>query len=335
MIDTVGRWMASYRKEDNKRALEKGDRDMSKQITPEMVKTFKESKATQEAVTVLHSLKAQVSQTECVLVRDMIMISVLLTNANRSGVLANMLLDQVQNIHETHPAMKSQLSDLMCHRVETASKSYRTQQLWGYLPMPHSCRVLRHQIQRKSLSKTDDLENRGRRKNIRMFGLKEGAEGSRPLLDFVHDKLPQWLGLGSDKSFTLERVHRTLAPANPNHNRAVLIRFLKFQDKELVLRSTKQRDITHDGSKLSFAQDLSAETIRQRREFNGAKKLFLDMGTFRGFHLHPCKLRVLYNGKIQLFASPANSWRRNSTEESVLAKSHMVRFELFVLYKKG
>ncbi|KAJ8334051.1 hypothetical protein SKAU_G00413700 [Synaphobranchus kaupii] len=222
MIDTVGRWVASYRKEGNKRALEKGDRDMSKLITPEMVKTFKESKATKEAVTVLHSLKAQVSQTEFVLVRDMIMTSVLLTNANRSGVLANMLLDQVQNIwrmegvaiisvtehktasylgpakvvlseevygwlckyitvraqvergdtvevfvswtgqkmessqickavqsswrkagldgeitstlmrksavskiHETHPAMKSQLSDLMCHRVETATKSYR------------------------------------------------------------------------------------------------------------------------------------------------------------------------------------------------------------------
>ncbi|KAJ8349043.1 hypothetical protein SKAU_G00276320 [Synaphobranchus kaupii] len=87
-----------------------------------------------------------------------------------------------------------------------------------------------------------------------MFGLKEVAEGSRPLLDFVHDKLPQWLGLSPDKSFTLERVH--------------------------------------------------PETIRQRREFNGAKKLFLDMGTFRGFHLHLCKLRVLQNGKIQLFASP-------------------------------
>lgn len=47
--------------------------------------------------------------------------------------------------------------------------------------------------------KTDDLENRGRRKNIRLFGLKEGAEGRRPLLDFMNDMLPRWLELGSEK----------------------------------------------------------------------------------------------------------------------------------------
>lgn len=152
--------------------------------------------------------------------------------------------------------------------------------------------------------KTEDLENRGRRKNIRLFGLKEGAEGKRPLLDFIADMLPQWLGNELDKVFILERAHRTLAAAVPNQNRAVLLRFLNYQDKEFVLRSTRQRDITHDGSKLAFVQDFSAETIRRRREFNAVKKLFVDMGTFRGFHLQPCRLRVVHNGKIQLFSSP-------------------------------
>lgn len=109
--------------------------------------------------------------------------------------------------------------------------------------------------------KAEDLENRGRRKNIRLFGLKEGAEGNRVLLDFVHDMLPQWLDTGDNRVFTLERAHRTLAPANPNYSRAVLIRFHKFQDREFVLRATRQRNITHDGSKLIFAQDFSAETI--------------------------------------------------------------------------
>jgi len=150
--------------------------------------------------------------------------------------------------------------------------------------------------------KTEDLENRGRRKNIQLFGLKEGAEGTRPLLDFINDMLPQWLDTETDRSFTLERAHRTLAPAVPNQNRAVLLRFLNYQDKEFVLRSTRQRDITHDGFKLAFVQDFSAETIRRRREFNAVKKLFIDMGTFRGFHLQPCRLRVLHSGKIQMFS---------------------------------
>lgn len=39
---------------------------------------------------------------------------------------------------------------------------------------------------------------------------------------------------------------------------AVLVRFHKFQDKESVLWSTRQWSITHDGSKFTFIQDLSA-----------------------------------------------------------------------------
>uniref|UniRef100_A0A0E9WLC7 Uncharacterized protein n=1 Tax=Anguilla anguilla TaxID=7936 RepID=A0A0E9WLC7_ANGAN len=39
-------------------------------------------------------------------------------------------------------------------------------------------------------SKTDDLENRGRRKNLRIFVIREGAEGKQSLFDFVNDKLP-------------------------------------------------------------------------------------------------------------------------------------------------
>lgn len=60
-------------------------------------------------------------------------------------------------------------------------------------------------------SKTEDLENRGRRKNLRLFGIRERAEGQQTLFDFINEKLTQWLRLDPDRSFTLERVHRTLA----------------------------------------------------------------------------------------------------------------------------
>ena len=154
-------------------------------------------------------------------------------------------------------------------------------------------------------SKVEDLENRSRRKNLRMFGLREGEEGSRQLLDYVQEMLPGWLG--TDKSIALERVHRTLGPAKPNQDRAVLIRFLKFQDREFVFRCSKVRDIKHNGNKLSFAQDFSAETMRQRREFNTVKKLLMDAGSFRGFQQNPCRIRVLHNGKIHLFSSPEDA----------------------------
>ena len=152
-------------------------------------------------------------------------------------------------------------------------------------------------------SKTEDLENRGRRKNLRIFGLRERAEGNKPLFDFVNDMLPRWLGF-PDKTFTLERAHRTLAPAKPNQSRAVLVRFLRLQEKEFVYREAKKREIMHDDGKLSFSQDLSAETVRIRREFAPVVKQFVDAGNFRGFHHNPCKLRVLHNGRIHLFSTP-------------------------------
>lgn len=152
-------------------------------------------------------------------------------------------------------------------------------------------------------SKTEDLENRGRRKNLRILGIREGAEGQKPLFEFVNEMLPQWLG-HPDRSFTLERVHRTLASGKPNQNRALLVRFLKFQEKEFVYRESRRQDITHNGVKISFAQDLSAETVRIRRGFNPVTKLFVDINAFRGFQHNPCKLRVLINGKIHLFSTP-------------------------------
>lgn len=153
-------------------------------------------------------------------------------------------------------------------------------------------------------TKAEDLENRGRRKNLRLFGLREGAERGQPLTEFVQFMLPRWLELDTGKSFILERAHRTLAPPKPDQGRAVLIRFLQLQDRKLVFRSAKQRDITHEGSKLFFAQDLSAETVRQRSTFGAVRKKFTDKDMFRGFQFNPCRMRVLHNGTIRLFSTP-------------------------------
>ncbi|KAL7875941.1 hypothetical protein AOLI_G00109040, partial [Acnodon oligacanthus] len=106
------------------------------------------------------------------------------------------------------------------------------------------------------VSKTEDLEKRGRRKNLRVLGVREGAEGKESLLDLINNMLPRWLELSPGKTFTLERVHRTFPPARPNQSRAILIRFLKFQEKEYVYREARRQGITHEGAKLMFVQDL-------------------------------------------------------------------------------
>ncbi|CAL1611590.1 unnamed protein product [Knipowitschia caucasica] len=152
-------------------------------------------------------------------------------------------------------------------------------------------------------TKIEDLENRGRRKNLRVFGICEGIEGGRPLIDYMTDMLPKWLGLTS-RTFVLERVHRTLATARPGQNRAVLIRFLSFQDKEYVYREARKQQLTHEGQKITFAQDFSAETARIRKSFHPLIKDFIDINAFRGFQYNPCRLRILHGGKIHLFSGP-------------------------------
>ncbi|KAG7457282.1 hypothetical protein JOB18_048590 [Solea senegalensis] len=153
-------------------------------------------------------------------------------------------------------------------------------------------------------SKTEDLENRARRKNLRLVGLPESAEKTQLMTDYIQRMLPAWLGLDANNSSTLERAHRTLARPRPDQSRAVIIRFLRFQDRELVFNTSKHRSLTHEGHKIFFAQDLSAETMKARSSFNAVKKKFIEAGTFRGFTLRPCKMRALHNGKLIFFSTP-------------------------------
>uniref|UniRef100_A0A8B9GU86 L1 transposable element RRM domain-containing protein n=1 Tax=Astyanax mexicanus TaxID=7994 RepID=A0A8B9GU86_ASTMX len=92
-------------------------------------------------------------------------------------------------------------------------------------------------------SKVDDLENRGRRKNIKIVGLPEQAEGSTPLAEFLCAMLPKSFGLPSGFAPEIEHAHRSLAPAPPERGppRSVLVRFLRYPDKETVLRAAPQK----------------------------------------------------------------------------------------------
>ncbi|KAK5610164.1 hypothetical protein CRENBAI_010340, partial [Crenichthys baileyi] len=106
-------------------------------------------------------------------------------------------------------------------------------------------------------AKTDDPENRGRRKNVPLLGKREGEEGNQTLINLIHNKLLLWLELSPENMFTLEWAQSTVAPGTPNQARAIIIHFLNFQDKEFVYREARQCDIKYDGTKTTFAQDLS------------------------------------------------------------------------------
>ncbi|KAG1971149.1 LINE-1 type transposase domain-containing protein [Pimephales promelas] len=118
--------------------------------------------------------------------------------------------------------------------------------------------------------------------------------------------IPKWLDLSSDLNLEIERAHRSLAPA-PGVNdppRSVLVRFLRFSDRERILHAAlKKRQITHDDKQIRFYQDLSVEVMRKRREFDAVKRVLVDRKMFRGF-AYPAKLRCLHESELRTFSTP-------------------------------
>lgn len=178
-------------------------------------------------------------------------------------------------------------------------------------------------------AKTDDLENRGRRKNLVLMGLPEQSEGQY-LFKYIQQKIPEWLNLMLDQPLEIERAHRSLQPRpEPGKPpRPILIRFLRFRDREMIFQAAKKKTALCEGeAKLTFRQDLSAEVRRKRKEFSGVIEYFLARGMFRGF-AYPHRLRVLHKGNIELFDNPSeakaliNKLERRLTETDSAESDH-------------
>ena len=158
----------------------------------------------------------------------------------------------------------------------------------------------------------DELENRGQRKNIRVFNIPENTEGKNAL-DFFELWLPTFLDMETKRGrVKLERAHRSLAP-KPGHGqqpRPVIIRFHAFPDKQRVMAAVRRKaakgDIALEGKKISFYNDLSAAVLRRRKEFTEAKQRLREIGAEYSM-LFPAKLQVSINGTKKAFLSPAEA----------------------------
>ncbi|KAI4796750.1 hypothetical protein KUCAC02_026777 [Chaenocephalus aceratus] len=71
-------------------------------------------------------------------------------------------------------------------------------------------------LQMQTEAKLTDLEGRSRRENVRIHGVKEGAEeGTASVIAFVEDLLTKSLELPPSTALNIERAHRALAPKPP------------------------------------------------------------------------------------------------------------------------
>ncbi|CAH2303268.1 Hypothetical predicted protein [Pelobates cultripes] len=108
----------------------------------------------------------------------------------------------------------------------------------------------------------EDLDNRGRRNNIRVRGLPEAD--NEDLFEALTQLFTHILGEEAPDDFHIERAHRALGPPRRDGlPRDVICCLLSFQLKEAIMRVPRPQTF-HDPS-VSLYHDLSSLTLDARR----------------------------------------------------------------------
>lgn len=153
--------------------------------------------------------------------------------------------------------------------------------------------------------KCEDLEARSRLNNVRLIGVPEGAEGSRPT-DFIASLLQDLLGLEAKP--LLDRAHRTLRakPKQGEPPRPIVIRVNRFPDRNLILqRASKASPLMFNGRRIHIFPDFVPTVAKQRAAFAAVKKELRDHPGVRFGLRYPATLLItLPSGQEKRFENP-------------------------------
>lgn len=133
-----------------------------------------------------------------------------------------------------------------------------------------------------------DLVNRSKRNNIVIHNIPEGAEGNSPdcsglVQSILRDKL------GIQASMEIERAHRTpmARPSNAQSNnnnrkpRPVHVKFLRYRDREAVLKkATQTKNLGFQDQRIFISDDIHKTTREQHRRLMQRVKQMRDEGKF-------------------------------------------------------
>lgn len=156
----------------------------------------------------------------------------------------------------------------------------------------------------KLTARQDDLENRLRRNNIRVYVIPEEAEG-KEMISFITNFFKSTLKLQEDMNICLERAHRatTPKPKSTAPLRSIIVRFLDFKIKQMVLQQAwAQRDVEFQGKKVYFDQDYSPDVLRKRKQVREVIKKLRERN-IRAQAPYPAQLRVFLDTGVKTFPS--------------------------------
>nr|XP_033796409.1 uncharacterized protein LOC117358812 [Geotrypetes seraphini] len=161
-----------------------------------------------------------------------------------------------------------------------------------------------------------DLENRGKRKNIRVLGLAENLEGG-DTVQFLENLLPKLLQLNSKWPLEIERAHRipSKKPVNQNGPRPLIFKVLRYQQALEILKVAKaNKNLNYKGSKLLLVPDFAKHTANIRKQFLMLRQQLKEKGYMYGLY-YPSTMRISTGNKSWYFQDPAKLKEFLSQEE--------------------
>uniref|UniRef100_A0A3Q3AGT8 L1 transposable element RRM domain-containing protein n=1 Tax=Kryptolebias marmoratus TaxID=37003 RepID=A0A3Q3AGT8_KRYMA len=154
--------------------------------------------------------------------------------------------------------------------------------------------------------KTEDLEGRQRRCNIRILGVREKIKaGSHPSTAVA--KLLQDI-LGLDSAPTLDHAHRGMQSVSPRDNRPrpFIVKFHYYQEKLEVLRmAAKKGPLHYKGDTIMIFPDLPAAVVKRRGFFKGIKDQLRKCPNVKFGMLYPARLKITSSAGEEIFTDPA------------------------------
>lgn len=201
-------------------------------------------------------------------------------------------------------AIKSIQSDLVTHSKRIGESEERISQTEEDVTALQRKVKKLEEITSSLRNKVQDLEDRGRRSNLRLVGLPEKTEGSDTCA-FLENWLPKILTDTFDHAPVIERAHRIgqIHPNRPTTPRPIVMKFLNYKDKEKCLRAARRlKELQYDGKHVSLFPDLSTETRQQQRQFDGVKAQLRDKGIRYGM-IYPASLIVTHADRRHIFKS--------------------------------
>ncbi len=161
---------------------------------------------------------------------------------------------------------------------------------------------------RRMQEKLTDLEGKSRRNNIRVFGLPEDTEGSSTA-KYLEQLLKTELELPEGTNLQIQRAHRALAK-KPNSNaapRSIVVNFLQFEMKEIILKKVWQKKIQVGGKQIYFDHDYPTEIVQKRRTYANIKKILKEKGIL--FQTPLAKIRIHWNNGVKTYESAREAAR--------------------------